>query len=187
VGAHPAHARVSGEQDGGSIRVSAERAASGSRSLEVTDSSRLEPSWQPHFYYEPHLTAGVVRQSFDVWMRRGAQFFTEWRDSGTYPRNVGLSVRFDGKGQVSAGGRLLARFPAETWIHVDMEAPLGKKAPRTFKIEVTPAGGATQILEDLPMSGPDFQELHWLGFSSTAATDTSFYLDHLKFVLLSEG
>jgi len=187
VGAHPAHAHVSGERDGGSIRVTAERAAGGSRSLEVTDSSRLQPSWQPHFYYEPHLTAGVVRQSFDVWMRRDAQFFTEWRDSGTYPRNVGPSVRLDGKGQVSAGGRLLARFPAETWIRVAMEAPLGKQAPRTFKVEVTPAGGATQIFEDLPMSGPDFQELHWLGFSSTATTDTRFYLDNLKFSLLSEG
>jgi hypothetical protein len=181
VDAHPAHARVSGEQAGASIRICNDRAASGRQSLKVTDSQRLTPTWQPHFYYEPHLTAGVVRQSFDVWMHRDAQFFTEWRDSGTYPRNVGPSVRFDGLGKVTVAGKLLARFPAETWLHVDIEAPIGKNTAHTFKLTIIPAGSKSQTFADLPISGPDFVELHWLGFSSTAAVDTAFYLDNLKF------
>ena len=38
---HPAHAEVSGEEHGASIRVSDERAASGRQSLKVTDSKPL--------------------------------------------------------------------------------------------------------------------------------------------------
>jgi hypothetical protein len=30
------------------------------------------------------------------------------------------------------------------------------------------------------MSGQQFSELHWIGFSSTALADTAFYLDNLR-------
>ncbi len=181
VGSHPAKAIVSGEERGASIRVSDERAADGKRSLKISDRQSLEPTWQPHFYYEPHLAEGVVRYRFDVWFEPDAQFFTEWRDSGPYPQNVGPSVRFDGSGQVSVAGRSLARIPARTWVRVEIVAVLGSDAPRTFHMNVTPAGQDKQAFEDLPMSGSDFRELHWLGFSSTAAADTAFYLDNVRF------
>jgi hypothetical protein len=58
VGMAPSGAHVSGEEKGASIRVSAERAVTGQHSLKVTDSATLQPSWQPHFYYEPHITLG---------------------------------------------------------------------------------------------------------------------------------
>ncbi|MFV1965360.1 MAG: nitrous oxide reductase family maturation protein NosD [Pirellulaceae bacterium] len=54
VDAHPAHAHVSGEQQGASIRISDARAASGSQSLSVIDSQRLQPSWQPHLRICPY-------------------------------------------------------------------------------------------------------------------------------------
>ena len=181
VGGHPARAHVSGEEHGASIRVSDQRATNGRHSVKVTDSKNLQPSWQPHFFYEPHLTAGVIRQSFDVWCAREAQFFTEWRDSGAYPANTGPSVRFDGSGPVTVAGKSLTQVPAETWIHVDVEAALGKDAPRTFRLTLQAAGGERRTFADLPMAGVDFHELHWLGFSSTAAADTEFFLDQLKF------
>ncbi len=180
VGAHPANARVSGEEQGASIRVSDERAASGRHSLKITDSKTLQPWWQPHFYYEPHFTSGVVRQSFDVWFAKDAQFFVEWRDTADYPRNVGPSVRFDGSGKVSVGAKPVAEVPPEAWVHVEIEASLGKAAPRTFKLTLTPAGRPSQVATNLPISGADFHELHWLGFSSTATADTVFYLDNMS-------
>ncbi len=179
VGAHPARAHVSGEEQGASIRVTDERAAAGRHSLKVTDSATLQPAWQPHFYYEPHLTTGTVRQRFDVWLGANAQFFTEWRDAGDYPRNVGPSVRFDANGDVSAGGRVLARMPAGAWFRVEIEAAVGKDAPRTFTLRLTAPGGAPQTFSDLPVAGRDFHEVHWLGFSSTAATNAVFYLDNV--------
>lgn len=91
--------------DGGKVYaagiVSAERAATGKRSLKVNDHRALRPSWQPHFYYEPHITQGIVKQAFDVWIVPDTQFFTEWRDTSAYPLNVGPSVQFDGSGNVS--------------------------------------------------------------------------------------
>lgn len=179
VGAHPAQAAVDGEQHGASIAVSAERASRGKRSLKITDSKSLQPAWQPHFFYEPHITDGTVRQTFDVWLATDAQFFTEWRDTATYPQNVGPSVRVDGSGPVSVGGKTLSRIPAETWVHVELEARLGKTAPRVFRLTLQIAGASPQVLDDLPFPGKEFRELHWLGFSSTAAADTAFYVDNL--------
>ena len=180
VGSHPAHAVVSGEEQGASIVVSAERAAGGKHSLKITDSQTLKPSWQPHFYYEPHQKTGPVRQSFDVWMATNAQFFTEWRDTAAYPHNTGPSVRFDGDGRVTVAGKILAQVPAQTWVHVEIEAMLGKGAARTYQLVLRPAGAKAQTFPGLPISGNEFHELHWLGFSSTAAVDTTFYLDNLK-------
>jgi hypothetical protein len=181
VGAHPEQAHVSGEEQGASIRVTEQRAADGRRSLKITDSQTLQPSWQPHFFYEPHQTAGTLRHSFDVWLETNAQFFTEWRDAGDYPQNVGPSVRFDGGGEVSAGGRVLAKMPAGEWVHVEIEATLGRDAARTFRLTLTRRGGAPQTFADLPISGKAFREVHWLGYSSTAAADAVFYLDNLRF------
>jgi hypothetical protein len=36
------------------------------------------------------------------------------------------------------------------------------------------------VFSELRMSGREFSELHWLGFSSTAEADTAFYLDNLR-------
>ncbi len=180
VGAAPEQARVSGEEQGASIRVTGERAASGQRSLKVTDSATLRPNWQPHFYYEPHLVSGMVCQSFDVWFETNAQFITEWRDTSSYPQNIGPSLRFEGNGNVSAGGRLLATVPSRQWIHVEIQAPLGKSAARVFRLTLRPEGKQPKTFEALPMSGQDFRELQWLGFSSTAEADTAFYLDNLR-------
>jgi len=179
VGNHPANTQVSGEEQGASIRVSDERAASGTHSLKVRDSKTLQPSWQPHFYYEPHYRKGAVQQSFDVWLATNAQFIVEWRDSSPYPKNVGPSALFDGSGKVIAGGKTLAQIPAETWIHVEIQGMLGKDAPRSFDLVLKPANAPAQKFSGLPISGPDFHELHWLGFSSTALADTFFYLDNL--------
>jgi hypothetical protein len=180
VGSTPDHAHDSGEEKGASIRVSGELAATGVHSLKVTDSATLQPSWQPHFYYEPHITSGLVRQSFDVWVETNAQFVTEWRDNGTYPQNIGPSVRFDENGNVSAGDKLLTKLASRHWVHVEIQASIGKTAARTFKLTLTPQGEEPKVFAGLPMSGSQFGELHWLGFSSTALADTCFYLDNLR-------
>ncbi len=180
VGQHPAHAHVSGEEQGASICVSDRRSANGSQSLAVTDSAALQPSWQPHFYYQPELNAGTVTQSFDVWIGTDAQFFTEWRDVTDYPANVGPSVRFDAKEGLSVGGRKLVDLPCQQWLHVEIEATVGNGS-RTFKLSLTGPDGMAVAWGDLPMAGGEFRELKWLGFSSTAAADTTFYIDNLAF------
>ncbi|MHB8900831.1 MAG: hypothetical protein ACYC6Y_18940, partial [Thermoguttaceae bacterium] len=166
---------------GASVRVSDERALGGRQSVKVSDSKALTPNWQPHFYYEPHFTAGTIHQSFDVWMARDAQFFAEWRDAGPYPQNVGPSVQFDGDGTVRVAGKKMVEFPPETWVHVEIRVALGDKQPKTFTLVLTPENRPPQTFADLPVSGSAFRQLHWLGFSSTAAANTVFYVDNLAF------
>jgi hypothetical protein len=88
-GATPDNAVVSGEEKGASIRVTDQQAASGKRSLKVTDAKALEPSWQPHFFYQPHIAEGAVGESFDLKLQPGALMFTEWRDEKEYPACIG--------------------------------------------------------------------------------------------------
>lgn len=177
---HPAHAHTSGEERGASIAVSTEQAAGGQHSLRVRDSKSLQPTWQPHFFYEPHMADGLVRQSFDAWLEPGARFFTEWRDTTAYPQNVGPSVQLDGSGAVSIAGKQVGTIPVRAWIHIELEARLGKGSPRTFKLTVVPHGGAAQVIDHLAFGGSDFHELQWLGFSSTSEQDSTFFLDNLQ-------
>jgi hypothetical protein len=177
VGSRPEGAHVSGEEQGAAIRVSDDNAAAGRHSLKVADSKNLKPTWQPHFYYTPHVRMGTVIQSFDVLLAPDTQMFAEWRDSTPYPECVGPSIAFGPGGRITVGGRLLATGPPGQWIHVKIEATLGEK---TFTLTVTLPGRTPRTFSDQRMSGTRFEELHWLGFSSTAAAATAFYLDNLS-------
>jgi hypothetical protein len=180
VGATPLKATVQGEERGASVRVTAERAASGQRSLKLTDARELRPSWQPHFFYQPRLVSGTVRQHFDLWLGPGAQLLVEWRDRATFPQNIGPSVRFNERGEVLAGGRVLTSVPREQWFRVEVEAALSEPPARAFALTLIPSDGKRRIFGDLPMGGSHFQELHWLGFVGTAAEDAVLYLDNLR-------
>ena len=150
VGQHPAHAQVSGEEQGASILVSDERAARGKHSLKVTDSKTLEPTWQPHFYYEPHFTGGVVRQSFDVWLdprrpvlhrvarHRGVS--PERRPERAVRRQWGRQRRRQEAGRLSAGNLAPRRDPSHARAH----------QPKTFTLILTPATASTRRLPTSP-------------------------------------
>jgi hypothetical protein len=129
---------------------------------------------------------GLVRQSFDFWIGTNARFSCEWRDSTAYPANVGPSVLFDGSGRVTVDGKSLTEIPAAWWVHVEIEASLGKNALRTFKLTRKPAQAARQQFRELPISGAAFHELDWLGFSSTAKANAVFYLDSLSFARVTK-
>ncbi|MFQ6098681.1 MAG: right-handed parallel beta-helix repeat-containing protein, partial [Armatimonadota bacterium] len=180
VGARPEGAIVSGEEMGASIRVTDEEAANGRHSLKFTDVAGLEPAWQPHMFYQPHFVEGTVRQSFEVLLRPGALVFTEWRDAGPYPQNIGPSVTFDGSGQVRASGRPLAPVPVGEWVHVEIECGLGKEAPGTYRVTIKARGREEQRFDEIPFTGEDFRELHWLGFVSNSTADSVFYLDDVR-------
>lgn len=179
VGMEPNHAQVSGEEKGASIRISEDCAMGGRRSLKIADSAELEPAWQPHFYYEPHIVTGTVCQSFDLLLATNSVCTLEWRDNGQYPKNIGPSMQFDGSGKVTVGGVLLTTIPVGGWLHVEVEAALGKNVAHDFKLSLTPAGGGVQIFSNLKISGQDFVELHWLGFISAAKADTACYIDNM--------
>lgn len=180
VHAPPRGATVSGEMAGASIRVSTDVAASGRHSLKFTDSAGAKPSWQPHMFYQPHFTKGTARQSFDILLRPGCLMFTEWRDETGHPDCIGPSVRFDGKGSVTASGKLIATVPVGKWVHVEIECELRQKAKQAvYAVTLTVPDGKPQRFAGLRSTGGDFHELHWLGFVCLATTNAVFYVDNL--------
>ena len=180
AGAAPSQAVVSGEEKGASIRVTDEQAADGRHSLKVTDAPGLEQTWQPHMFYQPHFVEGTIRQRFDLLLEPGALMFTEWRDSGPYPDNIGPSVTFAGDGRVVVDDKTLTSIPVGEWVHVEIECALGEDPGRTFRLSVGARGTPPQEFTDLRLKGAEFHELHWLGFVSIAEQAVAFYLDSVK-------
>ncbi|MGC8742694.1 MAG: right-handed parallel beta-helix repeat-containing protein [Verrucomicrobiia bacterium] len=171
---------ASGIEEGASISVTDEHAARGKHSLKIVDSKTLKPSWQPHFFYQPHFTSGLVEESFYIYLEPGNELFTEWRDDKPYPDSIGPSIQFDGNGNVKYKGKALLNIPTKQWVKIRIQARIGKNNPGNFTLFVTQQAGRTDKFENLSFIGNHFEELHWLGFSSTAAENTQFYLDELE-------
>ncbi|NOY80253.1 MAG: right-handed parallel beta-helix repeat-containing protein [Kiritimatiellaeota bacterium] len=184
VGASPPGATVSGEEKGASIRVTDEQAASGRHSLKFIDAAGLKNAWQPHMFYRPRFRQGRVRESFDILLETGALVFTEWRDSGPYPENIGPSVTFDARAgdraTVSVGHTPVGVAPLKTWVHVEIECALDERAPGPFTLRLTVPGAPPRIFRGIHPAGKEFRELQWLGFVSNATTRAVFYIDNVK-------
>jgi len=179
VGDPPKGATVSGEEQGASIRVTDETAATGEHSLKFTDAPGLEQVWQPHLFYSPHCRQGLLRLSFDLRVEPGAIVWTEWRDAAQ-PYRVGPSFQIDGTGQLLVNGQLLRTVPLEEWFHVEVVCGLGTQATGTYDLTVTVPGEEPQTFPEQPCGDPKFKRLHWLGFVSLATEETAFYLDNVK-------
>jgi hypothetical protein len=165
--------------------VTDEQAAEGRHSLRFADAPGLEQTWQPHMFYLPHFVKGAVRASFDLFMEPGALMFTEWRDNGSYPENIGPSVTFDARGpggpaRVEVAGKALTTIPVGEWVHVETECALGDDPGRTFTLSIGVQGKDPERFADLSLKGNEFHELHWLGFVSIAEDKAVFYLDNVK-------
>ncbi len=180
VGAAPELAHVIGEEKSASIRVTDERAASGKHSLKVTDAPGLTNAWDPHFYYEPHFTAGTVTESFDILLQPKCLIFTEWRDSTGYPQCIGPSLVMDGDGHMGTGARELTTVRVGVWVHVIIQARVGASEPKEWSVSIQPRGEQARLFDHLPIPGASFNAVHWLGFSSTATVAASCFIDNVR-------
>ena len=176
LGAGPADAYVSVEGKGDAIGVTEETAASGKRSLKVTDAPGLNCRYNPHFFFSPRHDQGVSRCAFDIRVEAGVEFYHEWRDSSN-PYRVGPSLWITG-GKLSVAGKPVADVPAGQWVHVEVSAGLGNQSTATWELKLTLPGQAPQTFANLPCD-PQWKRLDWLGFVSNADAKTVFYLDNL--------
>ncbi len=178
VGAPPRGGTVTGEALGASVRVSADTAAGGARSLKFTDAAGLAQAWDPQLHYLPRHSEGTVRLAFDLRLERGAELWHEWRTQGERYQ-AGPSVRFGPSGEVVAGGKMLATLPLGQWCRVEIVCPLGAAATGKYDLTVSSLGRA-QRFDRLPCGSPGFGRLQWLGFMSMAPGHAVWYLDNLR-------
>jgi len=85
---------------------------------------------------------------------------------------------------VNGQRRTHAKSPNEGYFYTAGKAPpaqdaAGRQAFRD-KCAFLFSRGDIKNWPDLPMLSPTFERVDWMGFSSTAASDTAFYLDNLK-------
>lgn len=180
VNTPPLDAQVHTENKGDAIVVTAEAAYSGTQSLKIMDAEGLDYDFNPHLVYGPNHTSGVTTCRFALRVGSGVVMSHEWRSWDVQPYRVGPSfwVR-DGKLQV--GGQDRVDLPVDEWFLVEVSARVGSDADGMWTLRVTLPGEKARTFADLPCGSPDFRNLTWLGFSSSAKAQTIFYLDDLKF------
>ena len=115
---------MSVEGNGAAVSVTEEFAASGKRSLKVTDAAGLRQRFNPHFYYVPRHHEGVTRCSFDIRVEETTEMYHEWRNEAS-PYRVGPSVSIK-NGKLSAGGTELASLRVNQWVHLEIAARFGR-------------------------------------------------------------
>ena len=177
LGAPPDRATIYQGDRPGLVRVTDEAAASGNRSLRVADAAGMAHDYNPHFFYVPGHVAGVTRFAFDLRVEAATRMYVEWRSKG-HPYRVGPSVQLRG-GAVHVGGRKLLDVPAGKFVRFEMSAGVGADCTGKWDLAVTVPGEKPRRFAGLPNGHPDWRELHWLGFSSTATGPTVLYLDSL--------
>jgi hypothetical protein len=182
VGQPPAQAQLNEENRGDSVRVTEETAASGRRSLKLTDAPGLAHVFNPHLFYVPHFRKGRAVLSVDIRLEKGAVLGHEWRDSAQ-PYRVGPSLLFDASGRLLAHGKPLADVPVGTWFHIEIACDLGKKARGVYDLTLTVPGQPPKRFPATACGTPKFNRLEWLGFVSLATGKTACYLDNVNLSL----
>jgi hypothetical protein len=178
LGHGPADARAYTESKGDVIAVVDTDPAEGDHCLMVRDAPGLEHSYNPHFFYVPGHTEGIVRCSFDMKVAADTVMYHEWRDSSD-PYVVGPSVWIRG-GSLQVGGREVLRLPIGEWFRLELVAGLGDASTGTWDLIVTQPGQEPARFAGLANGSPDWKALTWLGFSSNATEETAFYLDNVE-------
>lgn len=174
VGEKPLKARTG---ENARIAVVETNPNAGKRCLELIDSPETEPAYDPHFYYSPAHENGTTKLAFDVRLEADHRLLVEWRDNAA-PYHTGPMLSFQ-NGEVTASGRKLAEYPADTWVRVEMTAKLGEKSDATWTCSVTVPGKETQHFKGLKFVSPEMMRLDWFGFISPGKKQSKCWLDEI--------
>lgn len=167
-------------EEGGSIRVTDETAAGGSRhSLKFTDAAGLKYSWVPYAAYVSEVDEGLLHGGFDLRWETGADFVYEWRDDPAV-YSLGPNLRVDPQGFLAANGKRLLQTPAGRWVRFDVTCGLGDRATGKYDLTVKLPGAEPQAFKDLACN-PKFQSLEQFVIMSMTDGPSVFYVDNLEF------
>ena len=163
-----------------SIRVAPGGVKNG-QCLRIEDSPDLKYSYDPHFYYRPEFTNGIVTECFWLKHEPGAIVLHEWRDWPT-GRNLitGPQFHVNGLGELTVSGKKLLTLSENQWHRIVITCGLGKYATSTWKLSVERPNEAAQQFSALTCS-PAFKQLDWIGFTSLETKTTVFSIDDLTF------
>lgn len=106
-------------------------------------------------------------------------FLHEWRDktvTGAKAYESGPMIEFK-NGTLSSGGRKLAAFPPNVWLHVELTAKIGDGRDNTFSLTLTLPDQPPQRFEKLPCASTHMPKLDWVVFNSPGKEAGKYWLD----------
>jgi hypothetical protein len=174
-----------GNPPAATVRVTDETAASGKRSLKITDMAGQKNVYTPNFNYKLKLTRGVVTANFAIRLEPGAVVTHEWRDSDT-PFNRGPSLRIAANGTLTANGKSLGKLPQGQWLYVTIACPLGAASTGTYDLTIRLPGAAAPLRYAKLPCDEAFRTLRNWGFVSETDGPSVFYLDDLSLTVSEE-
>lgn len=177
AGTEPRQVEIRVEYRGDSILVTDEAAAGGRHSLKITDAPGLQQIYNPHLFWTVNYRQGMVTNGFDLRLAAGSRVDFEWRDwSGPqYQTGAHLSIR-DGKLRLDGGA--VMDLPAGQWVHFELKGDVGEQNSGKWSLMVAVPGQEVREFKELAYQKPGFKGLTWIGFSSHADYQTSYYLDN---------
>jgi hypothetical protein len=162
-----------------SVAVTDETAASGKRSLKITDSAGQKATYLPYITYPLEMSQGILRAGFDLRIEPGAQFVYEWRDD-PYKYNLGPHLAVDAQGWLAANNKRLLQLPRSKWVRFDIICALGPKATGTYDLTIRLPGTTPQRHAGLACA-PNFKTLNCVVVVSPANAPSVVYLDNVEF------
>ena len=176
VGQPPHGVEVHVENKGDSVVVTEENAASGKRSLKITDAPGLTNVWDPHINWRVNYAKGTVGNGFALRVEKASIVGFEWRDWSQSEYQTG--ARFDIRdGALNLPGGAKMDLPLDQWVRFELSGVLGEVSTAKWTLTVQAPGQPPREFKDLPYGKPGFKRLTWVGFSSNATVSTSYYLD----------
>jgi len=130
----------------GLVLVTEETAASGKRSLKVTDSLDLTPTWMPLVVFPTQVERGTVRNAFDLRVEKATALSYEWRGEG----GTGPHMRITGAKVHLPEGRTL-ELPENQWVRFEIECALGPDSTGKWSLTVKIPGQPVRTFKDLPL------------------------------------
>jgi hypothetical protein len=164
------------ENDRATVRVTEETAATGKRSLKFVDMPGQKANYNPHVWWSPNISEGVVVASFALRVEAGTHLYHEWRGQQG-PSSPGPSLWIAPDGALTVRGKRLLDLPHGQWVRFEIRCPVGDAAKGRFDLTVRLPGRTAPLkFADLPCD-PGFGMLEWFGFVANADADGVFYLD----------
>ena len=176
VGQPPSGPEIHTEKKGDSIVVTDETAATGRRSVKITDAPGLKNVWNPHLCWKVDYAKGNIENSFYLRVEKASMVDFEWRDWSENPYKVALHFAIrDGKLKLDNGTSI--DLPVDQWVHFGISGVAGKENAGKWTLTVKLPGQEPLEYKDMPYSNKAFSKLTWIGFTSNATDKTSFFLD----------
>jgi len=183
VGQPPSGPEVHTEKKGDSIVVTEETAATGRRSVKITDAPGLANTWNPHLCWKVNYAKGNIENSFYLRVEKASMVDFEWRDWSENPYKVALHFAIR-DGRLKLDNDTSLDLPVNQWVQFGISGVAGKENAGKWTMSVKLPGQEPLEYKDMPYSNKAFSKLTWIGFISNAAEKTSFFLD--DFSLMSK-